>query len=217
MLGMDSVLASRRSRAGKPIVRMLLVALTATSVTACGPYVSESAQEARKPQQAGQPVSPAKMARHIAGARSSMAAGDSKAAEEHVRAMANDVLRSARVNNPMRPIDHEAARAAVSPIPGVRSSVWLDHENLVVVVDGARHRSMAMIDQVCLALEPLGDTLAVVINVQDVTATTPDGATTLSRNCQLPEGQRAFMQRKRAVDVASKELRETFKAQQGRK
>ena len=213
---MDSVVASRRQCAGKPIVRMLLVALNATSVTACGPSASESAQEARKPQQAGQPVSAAEMARHIAGARSSVATGDSKAAAEHVRAMANDVLRSARVYNPMRPIDHEAARAAVRPIPGVRSSVWLDHENLVVMVDGPGHRNMAMIDQVCLALEPLGDTLSVVINVQDVTATTPDGATTLSRNCQLPEGQRAFMQKKREVDVVSKELHETFKGQQER-
>lgn len=157
-----------------------------------------------------------RFSRHIAGARSSVATGDSKAAEEHVRAMANDVLRSARVYNPMRPIDHEAARAAVRPIRGVRSSVWLDHENLVVMVDGAKHRNMAMIDQVCLALEPLGDTLSVVINIQDVTATTPDGATTLSRNCQLREGERAFMQKKREVDVVSKELRETFKGQQER-
>lgn len=37
------------------------------------------------------------------------------------------------------------------------------------MVGDARHRSMDMIDQVCLALEPLGDTLAVVVNVQDVT------------------------------------------------
>jgi len=106
------------------------------------------------------------------------------------------------------------ARTAVRPLPGVRSTVWLDAANFVVMVDGAQHRSMDMIDRVCLALEPLGDTLAVVVNVQDVTAKNPDGAMTLSRNCQLPEGQRAFMQAKRQVDVASPELRRTFRAQQ---
>ena len=69
---------------------------------------------------------------------------------------------------------------------------------------------MDMIDTVCLSLEPLGDTLAIVVNVQDVTATIPDCATTLSSNCQLPEGQRAFMQKKREVDVVSRELLVTF-------
>lgn len=50
-----------------------------------------------------------------------------------------------------------------------------------------------------------GDTLAIVVNVQDVAARTPDGARTLSRNCQLPEGVRAFMQAKRKVDVVVSE------------
>jgi hypothetical protein len=50
---------------------------------------------------------------------------------------------------------------------------------------------MAMIDRVCVALEPLGDTLAVVVNLQDATAKNGDEAITLSRNCQLPEGQNA--------------------------
>ena len=83
------------------------------------------------------------------------------------------------------------------------------------MVDGAKHHNMAMIDTVCLALEPLGDTLAILVNIQYVTATTPDGATTLSRNCQLPEGQRAFMQKNREVDVVSGELHETFKKAAG--
>lgn len=66
-----------------------------------------------------------------------------------------------------RPIDHEAARAAVRPLAGVRTSLWLDRSNFVVMVGDQQHLSMAMIDKVCLALEPLGDTLAVVVNVQD--------------------------------------------------
>jgi hypothetical protein len=76
---------------------------------------------------------------------------------------------------------------------------------------------MAMIDRVCVALEPLGDTLAVVVNLQDATAKNGDEAMTLSRNCQLPEGQRAFLQAKRQVDVVSPELRAQFKDQQVKK
>jgi hypothetical protein len=116
-----------------------------------------------------------------------------------------------------RPVDHEAARMAAKTVPGVRTALWLDRENFVVMVEGSQYRSMAMIDQVCIALESLGDTLGVVVNVQDMTAQHADAATTLSRNCQLPEGQRAFLQAKRQVDVVSPELRAQFKGQQEKK
>lgn len=106
------------------------------------------------------------------------------------------------------------ARVVVGPLPGVESAAWTDRENLIVMVDGQRLRSMDMIDDVCLALEPLGDTLAVVVNLQDATATNGDEAMTLSRNCQLAEGQRAFMQKKRQVDVVVRETREAFKKMQ---
>jgi hypothetical protein len=118
--------------------------------------------------------------------------------------------------HPRRPIDHETARATVRPIDGVRSSLWLDRENFVVMVAGQQRRTMDMIDRVCVALEPLGDTLAVVVNVRDVTAKNGDEAETLSRNCQLPEGQRAFLQAKREVDVVAREVRERFKRMQQR-
>ena len=55
------------------------------------------------------------------------------------------------------------------------------------------------------------------MNLEDVTATNGDAAMTLSRNCQLPEGERAFLQAKRQVDVVAPELRRTFKTQQVRK
>ncbi|WP_395684452.1 hypothetical protein [Dokdonella sp.] len=98
-------------------------------------------------------------------------------------------------------------------MPGGRTALWRGREKFVVMVEGSQYRSMAMIDQVCVALQPLGDTLAVVVNVQDMTAEHADGATTLSRNCQLPEGQRAFLQRKRQVDVVAPEVRAQFKDQ----
>lgn len=192
------------------------MACVLAALVGCGRSASEAAIEKPKPQQAGQPINPYEMAAHITAARASVAVGDTKATEQHIKAVATGITRSARMPDVYRPIDHESARTAVRPIAGVRSSVWMDRDNLIVMVNGASHRTMDMIDTVCLALEPLGDTLAIVINVQDVTATTPDGATTLSRNCQLPEGQRAFMQKKREVDVVSRELRDTFKKQQGR-
>ena len=75
---------------------------------------------------------------------------------------------------------------------------------------------METIDSICLALESLGDTLAVVVNVQDVTAKNLEESETLSRNCQLPEGQRAWMQPKRDIDVVPHELREQFDAMQSK-
>lgn len=133
----------------------------------------------------------------------------------HIQAMHKDMMRSMHLADPSRRIDHESARAAVRPLPGVRSAVWIDNANLLVAVGGAQYRSMTTIDNVCLALEPLGDTLGVVVNVQDVTATTSEGADTLSRNCQLGAGERALFQQKRQVDALDPEVRRGFRAQQG--
>jgi hypothetical protein len=143
--------------------------------------------------------------------------GRLRAISEPMERATTAYLREAGIPDTRRPIDHEAARMAAKNVPGVRSALWLDHDNFVVMVDGAQYRSMAMIDQVCVALESLGDTLGVVVNVQDITAQHVDGAATLSRNCQLPEGQRAFLQRKRQVDVVAPETRALFKGQQAKK
>ncbi|MBS0224928.1 MAG: hypothetical protein JSS25_01125 [Proteobacteria bacterium] len=51
-------------------------------------------------------------------------------------------------------------------LSGVRSSAWADRENLIVMVEGAIYRSDAMIDAICRELDPLGDTLAVVVHVE---------------------------------------------------
>ena len=191
-----------------------LIGLIVFSITACAQQASDKTAEKPRPQQAGQPVNSYATAGHILGARAAVVAGDTRAAKQHVNAMAHDFARSARIRDVMRPVDHEAARVAIRPLPGVRSAIWADADNLLVMVDGQKHRSMGMIDQVCLALEPLGDTLGVVVNLQDVAAKNGDEATTLSRNCQLPEGERAFMQAKRQVDAVSPELREQFKKMQ---
>ncbi|GAB2546387.1 hypothetical protein GCM10027065_17510 [Rhodanobacter koreensis] len=170
-------------------------------------------QTARQPQQAG-PTNPVITAGHIAGVEVAGLTGDQHAMQAHIEAMHKDMMRSTHLADPSRRIDHEAARAAVRPLPGVQSAVWIDNANLLVMVGGGQYRSMATIDNVCLALEPLGDTLSVVVNVQDVMATTSEGADTLSRNCQLGAGERAMFQQKRQVDVLDPEVRRVFRAQQ---
>ncbi len=192
------------------------VAIVVVFVLAALGYAPFGAGDAANRQPAGQPLNAVVTAAHIAAARVDAVTGDTAGAQKHIDAIGHDVMRSARVPDAFRPIDREAARAAVRPLPGVRSAIWLDRENLAVMVDGTSNRSMAMVDRVCHALEPLGDTLAVVVHVQDATATTADAATTLSRNCELPEGQFAFLQKKRDIDVVSPDLRRTFKAQQAR-
>ena len=203
-----------RARGHLPAIAVL--SFIVIGLAACARETDERAEAPKRtPQQAGQPIEPVRTAAHIAGGRVAAVTGNPKAAEAHVRAIGDDILRSARVPDVFNRIHPESARAAVRPLSGVKSVVWMDHENLIVMVDGQRHRSMAMIDAVCLALEPLGDTLAVVVNLQDATARNGDEAMTLTRNCQLAEGQRAFLQKKRQVDLVDRETREAFKKMQG--
>ena len=115
-----------------------------------------------------------------------------------------------------RRIDPESARLAVRRIAGVRSAIWMDRIHLIVRVDSIERRSMAMIDEVCDVLEPLGDTLGVVVAVQNANARNGDEMETFTRNCQLAEGQRAYGQRKRQIDTVSPEVRAQFKAMQER-
>lgn len=194
--------------------KVFLIGLVAFCMAACGERPSEKVAEKPRPQQAGQPVNSYATAGHILGARAAVVAGDTRAAQQHINAMANDFTRSARIRDVRRPVDHEAARVAVRPLAGIRSSVWIDADNLLVMVDGQKFRNMDMIDRVCLSLEPLGDTLGVVVNLQDVAARNGDEAETLSRNCQLPQGERAFLQAKRQVDAISPQVRAQFKKMQ---
>jgi hypothetical protein len=159
---------------------LALAGVAALGIAACTPS-NDSTTEACRPQQAGLAVNPITMAGHMAAARANVVVGDQRAAQAHLKAAADDMTRSMRIPDVSRPIDHEAARAAVRPIVGVRTSLWLDRTNFVVMVGSPQQRSMAMIDQVCLAIEPLGDTLAVVVNVRDVTAKSAYGTSKPSR------------------------------------
>jgi hypothetical protein len=174
-------------------------------------------QKALELPRAGQPLNPYVTAAHLALARADAITGDGAAARAHVESLQHDVMRSARIPDTTRPIDHEFARATVRHLDGVRASVWLDRENLAVMVDGTRFRNDAMIDTVCRALDPLGDTLAVVVTLEDATAKHADDAISLSRNCQLRGDERALFQRRRPIDVVPAPLRAAFKAQQTRR
>jgi hypothetical protein len=147
--------------------------------------------------------------------------GGREAAHSQVGAMEAGVLqeamrRSAQLPDPARPIDPEAARAAARAVPGVRSVVWVDGENLLALVDSNARRSHQTIDEICYQLQPLGDTLAVVVNLQSSAARNGDELEILSRNCQLVPGDRAAMQAQRQIDVLDPALRAQYRASKER-
>jgi len=195
-------------------IMLIGTSVLALCATACTQPAEHGSVDGNPPQQAGQPLNPVAVAGRIASIRVAALTGDQQAVQANAKAFSDDFRRSIKLPDPSRPIDHEAARAAVRPLAGVRSSVWMDRSNLIVMVDGAQYRSEATINRVCNALAPLGDTLAVVVNVQNVNAKTSQEADTLSRNCQLPEGERAFLQPKRQIDALDPATRRAFEAQQ---
>lgn len=168
----------------------------------------------RKPQRAGEPVPVVETAARIAVARGAGMVGNDALAREQIDGISDDVRRAMKLPDHRRPIDREAARTTVRALASVRSVVWLDQSNLLVMVNDSAARSYATIDTICLALEPLGDTLAVVVNLQNASARNGDELEILSRNCQLAPGDRAFLQPNRQVDVLSPELRAEVRAQQ---
>lgn len=169
------------------------------------------APPAPRPQQA-QPIDPLRTASHLAGARVAALTGEQAGLQRNMQAMSEDMRRAMKLADASRPIDREAARAVARALPGTRSANWIDRHNLLVRVDGAHLRSQQTIDELCYRLEPLGDTLAVVVHVQDAAPATRDGIDTLSRNCQLAPGDQAFMQRTRAVDVLDPGVRAQHRA-----
>ena len=203
----------RHASSNRFFIRRELALFLCAGLVACSTSSSQQADEPR-PQQAGQGTHPVVTAARIAAADAAVLAGDQRAAQRQFEAMHKDMMRDMRIPDPSRPIDHEAARAAIRGVPGVRTGVWIDRENLLVMVDGDAYRNMQTIDRICVALEPLGDTLAVVVNLQNVAAKTSEQADSLARNCQLQEGDVAFGRSRRPIDALDPKLRETFKAQQ---
>src|SRR5690606_33110398 len=130
----------------------------------------DAVEQEPRPQRAGEPLDVVQTAGTMAGIRASAIVGDQKGVRQGLESLQTDFMRSARIPEVRRRIDRESARTVVSAMDGVASVVWLDATNLLVMVDQNARRSEAMIDRVCLGLEPLGDTLGVVINVQSTAA-----------------------------------------------
>ena len=195
---------------------LIAVALGCAVVAGCNqtPQGNTATLTQRSPQ-AGQGTNPLVTAGHLVAIEAAGLSGNQRAVRGHVEAMHHNLMRDMRLADTSRPINHEAARAAVRPLQGVRSSAWIDHSNLLVMVGGGRYRNMDTIDRVCDALASLGDTLSVVVNVQDVMATTSEGADVLSRNCQLGAGERALLQSKRRMNVLDPEVRRVFRGAAG--
>ncbi|QDH70473.1 hypothetical protein [Marilutibacter alkalisoli] len=174
------------------------------------------APEPQRPQQAGQPLDPIETAARLAALRGAAMTGDQEAVQRQFTALHTDMMRSMKVPDTSRRIDPEAARATARTVPGVRSVVWVDRTNLFAIVERNEQRSHATIDAICMALEPLGDTLAVVVNLQSGAARTGDELEILSRNCQLGEGDRALFQQNRQLDVVPPGIRAQHQAEKAR-
>ena len=166
----------------------------------------------RKPEQAGQPMDPVKVAARIAATRAAAMTGDQKAVQANMEALNEDFRKSIKLADPARRVDRESARAAAKRVGGVRSVAWVDNTNLLAIVSRNDARSYATIDAICMELEPLGDTLGVVVNLQSGAAISGSELQILSRNCQLAPGENAFLQRKRQIDVVPSEIRAQHRA-----
>jgi hypothetical protein len=166
----------------------------------------------RRPTQSGQPMDPVVTARHLGAARLAAITGDQESLQRNAQAISEDMRRSMKIPDANRPIDHERARSIARAVPGVLSATWIDRSNLLVRVANAEMRNEQTIDELCNRLETLGDTLAVVVHLQDAAPATRDGMDTLSRNCQLARGDNAFMQGPRRMDVLDPAARAQYRA-----
>lgn len=194
----------------KKVVRVALLPIALAAIAACGGPGGES--ESTHPPQAGQPLNPLTTVAHLVAVPVASALGDQATARSQFDSAHADLMRSMKVADARRPIDREAARTVAGQVAGVRSVAWVDRHHLLVLVDGNRYRNQQTINGVCRQLEPLGDTLAVVVHLQDATARTGDELETISRNCQLKPGELALAQRKRQLDVIDPVIRARHKA-----
>ena len=153
-----------------------------------------------------------KVAARIAATRAAAMTGDQKAVQANMEALNEDFRKSIKLADPARRLDRESARIAAKRVDGVRSVAWVDNTNLLAIVSRNDARSYATIDAICMELEPLGDTLGVVVNLQSGAAITGSELQILSRNCQLAPGDRAMLQTKREFDLVSPEIRAQHRA-----
>lgn len=193
-----------RTTKTNPVLPLSMVLLASMLLAACTDAPSPDAAS----RQAGEALDPIAAAARMAAIQRAAMTGDQVALQGQMEALTDDVRRSMRMPDPARRIPHEPARSAAKTVAGVRNVVWLDQRTLMVAVDGAQYRSMTTIDAICRQLEPLGDTLWVTVSLQNALARTGEALESLHRNCQLPPGQRSFMETPKALDAIDPALRE---------
>jgi hypothetical protein len=164
---------------------------------------AREAPEEPKPERAGQPVSGAEFLARTAATGAASATGQDEVARDQLRAMGDDYRRAIKLADPARAVNREQAREVARGIEGVRSVAWVDAANLYVIVERNELKTEQTIDRLCVALEPLGDTLGVVINLQSGEARTGAELQLLVRNCQLAVGEHAFLHDRRDRNVVS--------------
>ena len=211
MTDVEALSRNRVNPACFPLVRMVVGLLMLGAAAGCA---QQQEPDARRPQQAGQPLNSVETAARFATIQGQAILGDKEGLQQTMEAFHKDTMRSMKIPDARRGIDHEQARVAARSVEGVRSVAWVDRENLLVIVERNEHRTQQTIDAICMSLEPLGDTLGVVVNLQSGAATTGDDLEILSRNCQLAPGDRALLQRNRQIDVIDPEVRAQHKSAQ---
>ena len=153
------------------MIRLLLLFVT-ISILGCA---EESTPPEPKPQQAGQPLNPVSLASRMVALEAASVVGNRVEAKRQMDGLQDGIRRSMALADPSRRIDQEAARSVVKAIPGVHSVAWLSRDNLLVMVQDNALRNQRTIDAICVGLEPLGDTLGVIVNLKTRAAQTREG------------------------------------------
>lgn len=190
----------------------LAATVLAASLSACGGTDPSAAQTQAQPQRAGKPLDPGETAARLVKMRAQALGGDQHGLQQNLQELNQDFNRSIKLADPSKRVDRENARIAARSVKGVRSVVWIDNENLFAIVGHNAERSYDTVDAICRQLEPLGDTLGVVVNLQSGAARNGDELEILSRNCQLPPGERAMLQANRQVDALPPQMRAQHRA-----
>jgi hypothetical protein len=164
---------------------------------------AREASEEPKPERAGQPVSGAEFLARTAVTAGASVSGQDGVVRAQQQAVHDDFRRAIKLADPARAVNREQAREVARSIDGVRSVAWVDAANLYVIVERNDLKTEQTVDRICVALEPLGDTLGVVINLQSGEARTGAELQLLVRNCQLAVGEHAFLHDRRDRNVVS--------------
>ena len=196
-----------------PNVRRL-IGLTALVAALAGCSKGDAERESH-PARAGAALDPVKTAAQVAAVHAAAMAGDQDAVRAQMDDLNDDFRKSIKLADISRAVDREGARQAARQVEGVRSVAWIDRENLFVIVDSNASRTYDTIDSICLALEPLGDTLGVVVSLQSGAAKNGDELAVLTRNCQLEPGDKALLSSGRVIDSLDPEIRRQHRANQG--